>query len=279
MNFKIGADPELFVREPRKANNGKLHRFISAETCDGPLIPGTKKNPFEVRGGAIQVDGVAAEFNINAAKDFKEFFGNISTVVQDLRNRIKTKKDGAYLKAVPTATFGAKYFNALPAHTRELGCEPDYSVYTGGAPNPRPQTDKPFRTGSGHIHIGWTSGKTPFEEGHMKDCMLVVRELDKYLLTAAKDWDTDTKRMSLYGKPGSFRPKSYGVEYRPLSNAWLSSPESIQYVYYITLGVMRSIASGKHDVTQDKVTIFNKDKSNSENMLFSLSQHIPEVFK
>lgn len=244
MAILLGADPELFIQ------NSLTKRFVSAEDKNGPIIPGTKKNPFPVKGGAIQVDGVAAEFNIDPAENYDQFFNNIKNVVIDLKSRIKKKNENYILKPVPTATFAPKYFAGLPEHTLELGCEPDYSAYTMAA-NPRPHTDKPFRTGSGHIHIGWTKKADPNSEGHMLDCQMVVKELDKYLYLASLDWDDDVQRQKLYGKPGSFRPKSYGVEYRPLSNRWLSDSRIIRNVYLITMSVVRSIESGNHDFKFD----------------------------
>lgn len=235
--FKIGADPELFL-----SRNGE---YISAETKEGPLIPGTKKKPFKVKCGAIQVDGVAAEFNINPATDADTFYNNIKSVLIDLNSTIREKDGTIRLTANPTATFKRRYFEALPEHTKELGCEPDYSAYTL-APNPRPSTTKPFRTASGHVHIGWTKNADPTNEGHMKDCQLVVQELDRYLYFASLDWDKDELRRELYGKPGAFRPKPYGVEYRTLSNAWLKSPKLIKTVFKLTHAVMQSIDSGRH---------------------------------
>jgi hypothetical protein len=65
----IGADPELFVF----TRSGKP---VSAHD----LIPGTKYEPHEVGNGAVQVDGVAAEFNIDPAANEDEFFFNIAFV-------------------------------------------------------------------------------------------------------------------------------------------------------------------------------------------------------
>ena len=240
MTFLLGADPELFIK------NRKTGNFVSAESKRRVLIPGTKANPHEVDGGAIQVDGVAAEFNINPAANFQSFFGNIRKVVTNLDERIKAVNKDYALSPVPTATFNKRYFDDLPEHTKMLGCEPDFDAYTDGSENPRPSTDEPFRTGSGHIHIGWTTGADPKYEGHILDCCMVTKELDRYLHHASKTWDDDTKRMELYGRPGSFRPKPYGMEYRPLSNRWIKDQDTIRDVYLITMGVIRSLDSGRH---------------------------------
>ena len=54
LNLLFGADPELFVR----------HKVTRQLTSAHTLIPGTKASPFSVPKGGIQVDGVAAKFNI-----------------------------------------------------------------------------------------------------------------------------------------------------------------------------------------------------------------------
>lgn len=261
MSFTIGADPELFLM--------KDGEYLSVEDYKGPLIPGTKARPFEVKGGAIQVDGVAAEFNLNPAKEFKTYYQNLKDVLGELRNRVKSKDASLKLVANPTATFNKFYFDHLPEHTKELGCDPDYNAYTM-EPNPRPRTNKPFRTGSGHIHIGFTSKADVTSQGHMLDCALVTKQLDKALLFAAKDWDNDVQRMELYGKPGAFRAKPYGVEYRPVSNAWLRGFKSVKGVFDITLSVMRAIDSGKHDLDIDYSKSYGD--TNSEKVMNALGE-------
>ena len=39
----------------------------------------------------------------------------------------------------------------------------------------------------------------------------------------------------MYGKPGAFRSKPYGLEYRTISNQWTKNAELIDYVYKQTL--------------------------------------------
>ena len=70
MNILIGADPELWIIDR------KTGKPISAEG----LFEGTKAAPYQVENGAVQVDGMAAEFNINPAKDSREFVYNTLTV-------------------------------------------------------------------------------------------------------------------------------------------------------------------------------------------------------
>lgn len=219
MDILIGTDPELFVKNDKD-------EFVSAHD----LIPGTKDNPYLVGGGAVQVDGVAAEFNTNPASSEDEFLENINRVRTRLNEMVQEVNPSYHLVAEPTATFTKEYFGMLPPEAVMLGCTPDYDAYTGKQNIP-PETTEPFRTGAGHIHVGWTMGVDPLEEDHFKICCELVKQLDAVLYPLSHTWDSDTKRRTLYGKRGSFRPKFYGVEWRPLSNAYLREERTIRLVY------------------------------------------------
>lgn len=207
-DFTFGADPELFVR-----NKGKI---VSAYG----LVKGDKANPVKVKKGAVQVDGMALEFNIDPANSFEDFNSNLDIVMGSLKEMVG--KDYEF-DITPVAEFGKEYIDAQPKAARELGCSPDYDAYTG-LPNERPNADAPFRTAAGHLHIGWTKDVDPNEPGHFEACRWIARVLDLYVGVPSLTWDTTPeaiKRRSLYGKAGCFRPTSYGVEYRTLSNTWL----------------------------------------------------------
>ncbi len=73
----IGCDPELFVFSENKK------KIVSAHD----LLPGTKEEPFAVPCGAIQVDGVAAEFNITPADESRRFIQNIA-IVKNLEGKL-----------------------------------------------------------------------------------------------------------------------------------------------------------------------------------------------
>jgi hypothetical protein len=239
----VGADPEIFIR---RRDNGA---FVSA----GGLIPGTKNDPWPVEKGAIQVDGVALEFNINPSATTEEFITNLVSVMGDLSERAlgyrhdceKHNHPNSTLEfaIVPVARFEKNYFATLPSSDLALGCDPDYDAYSGKQ-NPKPDTAEPMRTASGHLHIGWTTGQKLFSDHHFELCRRLVKQLDVALFIPSLMWDEDDSRRDLYGQPGSFRPKHYGLEYRVLSNAWLRDLDIARWVYEQLVWACREFAKG-----------------------------------
>ena len=222
MELLMGIDPEFFVKDGEN--------IISAFG----LIKGNKLNPFPVKNGAVQVDGMALEINIDPAKDEAEFVHNINSVMDQLKAMVPEFE----IVAQPTAHFSDEYMKAQPKEALELGCDPDFNAWDNGKMNKKPDQDLPMRTGAGHIHIGWGEGFDINNPVHLSDCIEIVKQLDSYLGCASILFDKDTERRKMYGQAGAFRPKSYGVEYRVLSNFWLASPELISFVYQTTIKAM-----------------------------------------
>lgn len=210
--FSIGADPELFVLD----ETGKP---VSA----AGLIPGTKAVPHKVEGGAIQVDGMAAEFNIDPCTSFTEFNDRIKLVMKQLQGFLPT---GYTLSAVPCIVFDEDVWDAAPEEAKELGCSPDFNAWTGTVnPPPNCPSNLRLRTASGHLHIGWTDDADMGDIQHILNCQDLVKQLDWYLGAWSLKMDPDPTRRLLYGKAGACRYKPYGVEYRVLSNFWLTTKE------------------------------------------------------
>lgn len=236
----VGADPEIFVT--------RGNTLVSAHG----MVPGTKENPHKVNKGAIQVDGMALEFNIDPANSLEEFVDNVNTVMHTLNTRIP---DGCNLTVIPTAEFGARYIQDQPEIAKELGCSSDFNAYTGKE-NPKPNAEVPFRTAAGHIHIGWGEGFDTRDPEHMDLCCQLTKVLDLYLGVPSVLVDQDTKRRSLYGAAGAFRPKTYGLEYRVLSNFWLKSEAKISWAYQQTAKALTAFLGGTRvsDVLEGTVT-------------------------
>ena len=69
----IGADPELFL-----SIGGELVSSYG-------IVPGSKYNPYAVPFGAVQVAGMALEFNIDPADHKDDFVHNIVKVLSTFR--------------------------------------------------------------------------------------------------------------------------------------------------------------------------------------------------
>lgn len=229
MDIKIGADPELFVQMDGK--------FISAHG----LIPGTKEKPYPVEKGAVQVDGMALEINIDPAKGYNDFEHNINTVLSELRKMVPSEYEFV-LSA--TAEFDSEYMKTLPKEVVELGCDPDYNAWTGQV-NERPEQHPTMRTAAGHIHIGWTEGAEPHSDDHFVLCTEIVREMDAYLGIHSVMVDKDQRRRQMYGQAGAFRPKPYGLEYRVLSNYWVANPREMKSVWAYSQAAIENIVNDR----------------------------------
>jgi hypothetical protein len=227
MEILIGCDPEVFVK--------KGSQFFSAYG----LISGDKKNPQKVNRGAVQVDGMALEFNIDPAHDENEFCLN----VQDVFNTMCKMVPGYEVVATPVAHFSPEYMKTQPKEALELGCDPDFNAWTGAA-NDKPNAERPMRTASGHLHIGWTNGADIENYNHVSSCNAVVKQLDFYLGLASLAYDKEVERRGMYGKAGACRYKPYGVEYRTLSNAWLKNEKLMRWAYRNAVAGVKSVIAG-----------------------------------
>ncbi len=212
----FGCDPEIFIFDQ---NNG---RYVSP---DG-IIPGTKSEPYRVGGGAIQQDGMAAEFNIDPVDNYKDFNNNINKV---LRTMSRMLPDGHVFLDKPSVVFTPEVWEGASEKAKELGCSPDFNAWTGEVnppPNPEATPNPMMRTASGHLHFGWTDDANMSDPDHIKNCRDLVKQMDWWLGTWSLNIDPDPTRRLLYGKAGAMRFKPYGVEYRVLSNFWVLKPSA-----------------------------------------------------
>jgi hypothetical protein len=210
------------------------------------MVKGTKDSPFKVEKGATQVDGVLAEFNIDPVTNEVDFSNNILKVISSLKDQLNN--NDLMLQAVPVGYFDEEYFSSLSEEEVILGCMPDYNAYTG-LQNMPPATKETFRTGSGHVHFGYPTKL----EGYEEDVKKRVKQLDSVLYLSSLLWDEDSKRRTLYGKPGAFRFKPYGFEYRPLSNKWVGDNELHKWVFDSSIKAMKLYDEGVYLFDDDGI--------------------------
>lgn len=206
----VGCDPEVFLVDDKD-------EYVSSIG----LIGGSKDipRPIDNEGCAVQEDNVAVEYNIPPVQTVEDFLHYNRKVLAYLAQHVAEK--GLKLKIVPSAVFPKAQLKHPQA--RMFGCDPDFNAWKNGDMNPRPNSrNKQLRSAGGHIHLGGIDGL---------DELLVIRAMDLFVGVGMMKYDKDQGRRELYGKPGAFRYKSYGVEYRTASNAWLQSDETIRYVW------------------------------------------------
>jgi len=239
--FLLGCDPEVFVVN-------KKGEFVGAHG----LIPGNKAEPLKVENGMVQVDGMALEFGVDPCATKREFVDRIKSVLKTLRGMLSKGYD---ISVTPIAQFSKEEMLRAPKEALELGCDPDYNAYTCKL-NPRPSLSNPnMRSAGGHVHVGWGTGFNRLDPEFIKNCCALAVEMDYYLGVPSLSWDSDTTRRSIYGAAGALRPKTYGMEYRSLSNQWLLDEELISFVYDQTLAAIRSAI--ENPVSSRELSFYN----------------------
>jgi hypothetical protein len=128
---------------------------------------------------------------------------------------------------------------------RRVGCAKDFCAYE------MQQKDGPvqeisegnLRSCGGHIHLGadilTSDGPEPILAVYLLDLLVGVPSL-----WLDKD-PTSPKRRAIYGKAGRYRVKTYGIEYRPLGNFWLESPEMVALIYDLSMLAIDCVETGK----------------------------------
>lgn len=230
----IGADPEAFVFDT------ETEKLVHA----GGLIPGTKEAPHKVKHGAIQVDGVAVEFNIDPVQSEEEFVHNIQTVKQELTKYLKDVNKNLELRFWDTAGFDPTTFKNIPKEDLVVGCDPDFVLdyaYKSFVPAQIPSFPTRTRYAGGHLHVGNIFHKK--ETAVVKQmkqaslCSVLVRsgviinnyewgKNDDLKFFQSSNIKATIPRTCHYGKKGRCRPKDYGLEYRTPNNGWVDSVEN-----------------------------------------------------
>lgn len=203
----IGADPEVFLQ----TNEGIPVSSIGK-------IGGTKYEPMHIQNGIfLQEDNVTVEYNIPPCESAEKFIEYNTQALDIITERAKKMNLLVSIKAA----------HKMPKEELKdprswvFGCEPDFNVWKM-EDNPKPIPNQ-WRAAGGHVHIGF--------EGTNIDKVNLTKYLDSTLGALFSLLDPDDKRKKMYGTAGSLRFKDYGIEYRTLSNYWLSHPLLTKVVF------------------------------------------------
>lgn len=227
----LGCDPEIFLVDAAEALVSSIDR-----------VGGSKYNPRPLEelgdGYAVQEDNVAVEFNIPPADTADDFVAKIKKTVDHLREMVDLQ--GLHFSRLSAAHFPVEQLQDPRA--LEFGCEPDFNAWTGRK-NPRPKAaDKTLRSCGGHVHIG---GLKEVSEKHVRR---VIQFADLTMGVPSVIVDKGDLRKQLYGKHGAFRLKSFGGEYRTLSNFWIFDDDLVRWIWNNTALAVEMAEDSDFDV-------------------------------
>jgi len=236
----IGSDPEVFVTDP----TGKVVPIIG-------LVGGSKEHPLPLGDGyAVQEDGVALEYNIPVCGTVADF----TAAIEEGLRRSKAKLPAGYGTIIkPDHIFDRGQLTDPLAWVS--GCDPDFSAWTmekREGLNYNAAAVPLARYCGGHIHISYPNAKdmSPLTKTYL------VRVMDMLLGVPSRWLEGDSIRSQQFGTFGIYRPKSYGLEYRTMSNVWMTIPVLLKWVAEMSLYIasQATIAKRVHDYVYSKDT-------------------------
>lgn len=229
-DVKFGCDPELFFMKESK------------------VYPSS----FVVRGyndDDVVEDGFQGELNPDEDCCREEAGKYILYALNSARSLAKGA--GAELSFNVGHTIDDELWSKAPTKVKRFGCNATNSVYE---PKFKRVTGlrRRFRAAGGHIHVG----KLTLRDNPDKAVKLMDIFAGNTAVLLDRDPDNALRRKD-YGRAGEYRLKSYGLEYRVLSNFWLRS-----YTLWSTVSGLIRNAVGvlEHGMADELISRFDMRK-------------------
>lgn len=218
-NITVGTDIELFVQN----HNGELVSMMGKLGAD-------KHHPRQIdkwQNLSIQEDGISCEITFDPQSP--AYF--VPRAQQAVGMADEWLRNNLGVSVIPSACEvdigGAVGYDP---HLDKVGCDPDFDAYVVPQ-KPRPKLEiEDFgnvRFGSGHLHFGTVGygigAEVPaFIQAQFADLFIGVpfaTGIGRY----------ENRRRQFYGRPGLYRPKPYGFEYRTPANLWLWNANNLRH--------------------------------------------------
>lgn len=220
-----GSDPEIFVED----GEGKVipaYKFLPSKNDAPGAGAMTYRDPPKAAANNVYWDGFQAEFDTVANNCLAFHVDSIRHGLNKLYDLAKQYNKKAVLSTkVVIEADPNELANAEPRHV-EFGCAPSLNAYNikGKLADGR---KTPYRFAGGHIHLGIN----PLSPNQALD---TVKAMDAILgvscVALFASFDNPIRRQ-YYGLPGEYRLPPHGLEYRTLSNAWLTHPVIAHLVF------------------------------------------------
>jgi len=259
-----GADPEIFVID----SSGE----VLPAWCFLPAKEKVDKNA----ATPCFWDGFQAEFAPWAKGCLEEFGDEIREGLVRVLRSARQLNPSAKLTLSNTVKLSDALLKQATDDQIRFRCSSSYNVYhDAGCPPPDPRS-YPYRFAGGHIHIG-------------HGCKLpgvviseVIKGLDAILgvigvsMSAGID---SPERRTMYGRAGEFRLPPHGIEYRVLSNFWLSHPCIYHLVFELMRLTCRMAITGVYQICWDAKEeqtreVINNNDINGARKILETNKHV-----
>lgn len=246
LEMEVGADPEIFVVD--KNNN-----LIPA-----PMFLGSKKNPYRTNNGehgnyTCYWDGFQCEFTTWSGSCLAWLVDSCYHGLKGVLNHARNKFPDARLSLDPVMFIPPELLNTYPDDVVEFGCMPSLNAYGIKTSIPDGRS-VPFRSSGGHMHFGMKAKLDNATAINMVKGLDAILGVASVSLFAGID---NPLRRDFYGLPGEYRLPKHGLEYRPLSCAWLAHPLIMNMVFDLGRKALMIGRSGfiknLWDVTEEEV--------------------------
>ena len=300
--INMGCDPEFFFEQDGQTigaekiipKDGFLYR--RGENCDkrGENNPNYGDSEQGGNNAKIIIDGVQAELNPDSNWCIAHVCNEIACCFKKMDFILKDKKMLAKMNFGQTVTIDKKELDSLDESSRRFGCAPSFNSYRKTQPKIKVDPSKYLtRSGGGHIHLGGylVGGREDNIEDtkrHHEQFKDEVRMLDIICGNTCVLVDrnpSNIERRKVYGKAGEYRLPAHGLEYRTLSNFWLSHPVLMSMALGLARQAYCVIIAGKQEeffnvIDQKKVrkAIDNNDFNLAEDNLNTITGLVKKYF-
>ena len=236
-SISLGCDPEFFFTQ-----NGEV---VGSEKIMTNGAIGPKGH------SQVVIDGVQAELNPLPSACRESLAWQIATCFANLKTTFANQGIQVGVKCDPLVEITQRELDSLSEGSKVFGCAPSINIYEGGESKIKVDPKKYLkRSAGGHLHLGNYFQNYLKSEGtneiyecarrtekalkEMPEVMVPILDIVVGNTCVLLDRvEGNKERRANYGRVGEYRVKSYGIEYRSLSNFWLRSYPLMSFVFGI----------------------------------------------
>jgi len=215
--ISMGCDPEFFFKTGDKV--------IGAEH----ILPKVGLEAGGYGTSKFVIDGVQAELNPYPNTCRANLANTISQCFKSLKIELDKQKKGVMLDFSRSVEISKEELAKLDEKNQKFGCMPSKSSYPDAGIKLSKVDPLKYlkRSAGGHIHLGCGAG-------YHKKADDIVQMLDIICGNTCVLIDRDkgnAVRRKLYGRAGEYRLPAHGIEYRTLSNFWLTDYRLMSFAF------------------------------------------------